>query len=86
MLSSPEKLTKLEFVSVYKKKDSDVPQMMREWTVKKIRKYSLHSLMECKFWCYYNILMFTKMYIKCLVFFLMRAGKWGKMDTVLFVI
>lgn len=54
--------------------------------VKKIRRYSLHSLMECKFWCYYNILMFAKIYVKCLVFFLMRAGKWGNIGYVQFVI
>lgn len=23
----------------------------------------VHSLKECKFWCYYNILMFIKIYI-----------------------
>lgn len=53
---------------------------------KKKKKEILHSVKECKFWCYYNILMFIKIYIKYLVFFLMRAGKWGKMDYVQFVI
>lgn len=60
--------------------------MMREWMAKRIKKYSLHSLKECKFWCYHNILIFIKIYIECLVFFLMRAGKWGKMDYVQFFI